>query len=176
MKTMTKFALSFDRGPIAVRYPRGAGLFKGEEPQEIELGKSICALDSNENSLCFIGIGDGVNIALSACQILRKSGVSASVIDARFCKPLDETAIINAARRFSVLATVEDNVLAGGFGSAVLELLSDLPIHAHLERFGLPDQFIEHGVTAALRAEAGFSPEKIAERCLELLPREMATR
>jgi 1-deoxy-D-xylulose-5-phosphate synthase len=92
------------------------------------------------------------------------------VINARFCKPLDEQAILNAARRAAKIVTVEDGVLMGGFGSSVLELLSDHNVTTQVLRFGLPDSFVEHGPIPVLRDLVGLTAGHIAARLTNASP------
>jgi 1-deoxy-D-xylulose-5-phosphate synthase len=112
-----------------------------------------------------------VGLALEAAALLRTHGVGCSVINARFCKPLDEEAILDAAQNFDRLATVEVNALAGGFGSAMLELLASKGMAVRLDRFGIPDEFVEHGAVSIQRSESGISPEAIAQKLLAACPK-----
>ena len=117
-----------------------------------------------------IGLGAGVKIALDAADILAKSGVEATVINARFCKPLDSETILNAIRRCGSVVTIEDGVAQGGFGSAVLELLSDAKLSVPSTVIGLPDHFIEHGPVPVLRGLAGLTAEEAARKALAQMP------
>jgi 1-deoxy-D-xylulose-5-phosphate synthase len=111
-----------------------------------------------------------VPVALGAADLLgEEHGVEATVADARFAKPLDEELVAQLVADHDVLVTVEENVLAGGFGSAVLELLAerDLMTDLRVLRFGLPDRYVTHGKPALLREEVGLTPEAVAERVAE---------
>jgi len=107
--------------------------------------------------------------ALEAATLLEKDGITATVVNARFVKPLDRELILSVARECGVMVTVEENALQGGFGSAVLELLSDERITGlKAKRIGIPDRFIEHGTQAELRKLLGLDAESIA-RSVKLL-------
>jgi len=167
---MLRTALSYDDGPIALRYPRGAG--EGVElpdaPVAIEIGRGEVLREGER--VAFLGYGFGVPVALDAAGLLAEAhGVQATVADARFAKPLDGELIASLVAEHDVLVTVEENVLAGGFGSAVVEHLSDhdLAGEARVMRFGLPDRYVTHGEPALLREEVGLTPEAVAERVAE---------
>jgi 1-deoxy-D-xylulose-5-phosphate synthase len=170
LRAMTRFALAYNAGPIAVRYPRGGSppLPELEDVSDIELGRAEALREGGDVAL--IALGAGVEIALRAADLLIEDGIHAAVLNARFCKPLDEDAILDLARRCGRVVTVEDGVVQGGFGSAVLELLADHGVAAAVTRVGLPDHFVEHGPVPVLRREVGLTPEAVAARALELLP------
>jgi 1-deoxy-D-xylulose-5-phosphate synthase len=106
-------------------------------------------------------------LAVAAAELLGERGISPTVCDARFVKPLDRELILALAREHEVLITVEENVLAGGFGAAVLEALADsgppAGAQARVIRFGIPDRYVTHGKPDLLRGEIGLTPERIAE-------------
>jgi len=172
MRAMTRFALAYEAGPIAVRYPRG-----GQDPlapnnggtgEEIELGRAETLREGRDVAL--IGLGAGVKIALDAAGRLAAQGVRATVINARFCKPLDADTVCEAARRCGAVVTVEDGVTPGGFGSAVLEALAAARVLVPTALVGLPDEFVEHGPVATLREQVGLTAGEVARRALALLP------
>ncbi len=168
MRAMTRFALDYDAGPIVVRYPRGGQeALEGETP-ELVLGRAETIRDGGDVAL--IALGAGVKIALDAADRLAEQGVSATVINARFCKPLDTETILSAARRCGVVVTVEDGVVSGGFGSAVLELLALNNVLVPLSMVGLPDEFVEHGPVPTLREQVGLTAEEVVHRALTHLP------
>ena len=105
-----------------------------------------------------------VDTALTACELLEKDGLSLGLVNARFVKPLDTDMLFALAEQGKVLVTIEENVLAGGFGSAVLEALNDAGYCLPLLRIGLPDAFVAHGDTKHLRDDHGLSVEKIVAR------------
>ena len=168
MRAMTRFALAYEAGPIAVRYPRGGQeALEGAAP-EVVLGRAETIRDGGDIAL--IALGAGVKIALDAAEKLAEQGVSATVINARFCKPLDAETILSAARRCGSVVTVEDGVVTGGFGSAVLELLALHNVLVPLSMVGLPDEFVEHGPVPTLREQVGLTAEEVVHRALTYLP------
>jgi 1-deoxy-D-xylulose-5-phosphate synthase len=173
---MLRTALSYDDGPIALRYPRGAGVGVElpERPAAIEIGRGELLVEGDRVAL--LGYGTGVQIALGAAQRLRERGISATVCDARFAKPLDERLLTSMAAEHELLVTVEENVLAGGFGSAVLERLSDTAGDRPLPRvlrFGIPDRYVTHGKPDLLLAEVGLTPDRVAEQVEAALGRRV---
>jgi 1-deoxy-D-xylulose-5-phosphate synthase len=161
-------------GPVALRYPRGAGVGVPlpEHPTEIRIGTGETLAQGERVAL--VGYGTGVQMALGAAAVLRERGVEPTVCDARFAKPLDRELLHSLAASHDLLVTVEENVLAGGFGSAVLEQLSDsgtLAAGPQVIRFGLPDRYVTHGKPALLHEEVGLTAERIAERVLGALER-----
>src|SRR5207248_10653643 len=108
--------------------------------------------------------GTGVGKALEAAEILSERGLSPTVADARFAKPIDAGLAAQLAAEHELLVTVEEGVLAGGFGSAVWETLSDAGLAARILRVGLPDRYVTHGKPQLLHEEVGFSGSRIAER------------
>ncbi len=169
---MLRTALLYDDGPIALRYPRGeaVGVPIPEDPEPIEIGRAE-VLAAGER-VALVGYGFGVGVALEAADLLSEvHGIEPTVVDARFCKPLDEELLLRLAADHELLVTIEENQLAGGFGSAVLELLSDkgLAGTTRVVRFGLPDRFVTHGAPALLRREVGLTGEHVAARVAELV-------
>ncbi len=167
---MLHTALTYDDGPIALRYPRGAGegVELPEAPAAIEIGRGEVLREGER--VAFLGYGYGVPVALGAADLLaERHGVEATVVDARFAKPLDAELIASLVAEHDVLVTVEENVLAGGFGSGVVEHLSDhdLAGETRVMRFGLPDRYVTHGKPSLLREEVGLTPEAVAERVAE---------
>jgi 1-deoxy-D-xylulose-5-phosphate synthase len=164
---MLRTALEYDDGPIALRYPRGAGVgveLPGE-PVPIEIGTGETLLQGERVAL--LGYGSGVQIALDAAGLLRESGLEPTVCDARFAKPLDGELLHSLAAGHELIAVVEENVLAGGFGSAVLEQLADSDSAAHrpaVIRFGIPDRYVTHGKPALLHEEIGLTAARVAEQ------------
>jgi 1-deoxy-D-xylulose-5-phosphate synthase len=164
---MLHTALSWDDGPVALRYPRGEaeGVPLPRRPELLELGRGEVLREGDRVAL--LGYGYGVPLALGASDLLAdEHGVEPTVADARFAKPLDGELIERLAAEHDVLVTVEENVLAGGFGSAVLEELAerDLLGGTRVLRVGLPDRYVTHGKPALLREEVGLTPEALAAR------------
>jgi 1-deoxy-D-xylulose-5-phosphate synthase len=165
---MLHSAVLYNDGPVALRYPRGEaeGVPLPARPEPIEIGRGE-PLREGAGRVAFLGYGYGVPLALGAAERLAEDhGVEATVADARFAKPLDAELVERLAAEHELLVTVEENVLAGGFGAAVLEHLgdSDLLGQTRVMRFGLPDRYVTHGKPALLREEVGLTPEAVAER------------
>jgi 1-deoxy-D-xylulose-5-phosphate synthase len=161
---MLHTAVSLD-GPSALRYPRGAGV--GVEipsvPSLLEVGKGEVLREGDRVAL--IGYGTGVGKALGAADLLSERGADVTVVDARFCKPLDAELLALLAAEHDMLVTVEEGVLMGGFGSAIWECLSEEGAAVpRILRVGLPDRYVTHGAPALLHEEVGFTAERIAER------------
>jgi 1-deoxy-D-xylulose-5-phosphate synthase len=161
---MLHTALTYDDGPVAVRYPRGAGI--GVElpsrPEAIEIGTGEILREGSRVAL--LGYGTGVGKALEAADILAAGGLDVTVADARFAKPIDAGLAAQLAAEHELLVTVEEGVLAGGFGSAVWETLSDAGMTPRILRIGLPDRYVTHGAPKLLHEEVGFTGKRIAER------------
>jgi 1-deoxy-D-xylulose-5-phosphate synthase len=152
-------------GPAALRYPRGAavGVPLPEAPSLIAVGTGEI-LRAGER-VALIGYGSGVGKALGAADLLSERGLDVTVADARFAKPLDALLLAQLAAEHDLLVTVEEGVLAGGFGSAVWECLSeDGAVAPRILRIGLPDRYVTHGSPALLHEEVGYTAERIAER------------
>ena len=174
MRKMTRFALDFEAGPVAVRYPRGGqdALVIPSPADDITLGRAEVLRSGRDVAL--FGIGAGVKIVLDAADLLAELGISATVINARFCKPLDDETFVSAARRCGAVVTVEDGVARGGFGTAVLELLAERNVLVPTAVIGLPDHFVEHGTIPVLREIAGLTAAEVARRAQTiLLPRAL---
>ncbi len=162
LQHMVKTALYSNR-PIALRYPRGRGYGVTMDPSllTLEIGKGEL-LEEGED-LTIVAIGATVYPALEGAKLLRSKGIRATVINARFVKPLDRDMIICAALRTGNLLTVEENVLQGGFGSALLELLEMEGLTGiRVKRLGIPDHYIEHGSQGQLRKDLGLDGAGIA--------------
>jgi 1-deoxy-D-xylulose-5-phosphate synthase len=164
---MLHTALQWDEGPVALRYPRGEaeGVPLPRRPEPIEVGRGEVLREGERVAL--LGYGYGVPLALGAADLLAdEHGVEPTVADARFAKPLDVDLIDRLASEHDVLVTVEENVLAGGFGSAVLEEMAerDLLGETRVLRVGLPDRYVTHGKPALIREEVGLTPEALADR------------
>ncbi|MGB7686669.1 MAG: 1-deoxy-D-xylulose-5-phosphate synthase [Solirubrobacterales bacterium] len=171
---MLHTAIAHD-GPAALRYPRGAaeGVTLPFAPETIPIGTGEVLADGERVAL--LGYGYGVTVAREAAAILADHGLSVTVADGRFAKPLDAELATRLAREHELLVTIEENVLPGGFGSAVLEHLEDAfsegpGERARVLRIGLPDRYVTHGKPALLRAETGLTGDSVAERVLAALP------
>jgi len=165
-------AMKWD-GPIAVRYPRGVGPGTPvkDVPLAIPIGKAELLQHGENDRVAIFALGALVPMAEEIALKLEVQGIGAAVVNARFVKPIDKEMLEFFARSVDVVLTLEDHVLHGGFGSAVLEALSDLGIATPVVRVGWPDQFIEHGKVDALRARYGLTAEAALAQVLPLLTR-----
>ena len=164
LRDMLALAVAHEEGPIAVRYPRGAGpgLPYDGEPQPITIGHGETLQRGQRAAL--VGIGAMVPVMHQAARLLgERLGHKVTVIDARFVKPLDRELLLEAASSHEFLFTAEDNQLMGGFGSAVNELLAAEGAGKVARCFGLPDRFIDHGTVEQLYLEVGLTAPQIAE-------------
>jgi 1-deoxy-D-xylulose-5-phosphate synthase len=161
---MLRTALLYDDGPIGLRYPRGeaVGVELPGRPEAIPIGTGEILREGERVAL--LGYGTGVGKALAAADILAERGIDVTVADARFAKPIDVGLAAQLAAEHDLLVTLEEGVLAGGFGSAVWERLSDAGVAPRILRVGLPDRYVTHGAPALLHEEVGFTGERIAER------------
>jgi 1-deoxy-D-xylulose-5-phosphate synthase len=202
---MLHTALTHDDGPIALRYPRGEGIGVQlpERPRQIAIGTGEILLempadngslglrapritsrddaDAATGRVALVGYGTGVGKALAAAELLAADGVAVTVADARFAKPIDTGLMVQLASEHDLLVTVEEGVLAGGFGSAVWETLNDSGTGGELRglpriiRVGLPDRYVTHGKPALLHEEVGFTAERIVERVRSALAAPRST-
>ncbi len=158
-------------GPSAIRYPRGTGpgARVKEHPQALAIGKGEVIQDGDEFAI--FGLGALLPMAKELAARLELQGYSAAVINPRFIKPLDRELIERYARRATAVVTLEDHVLMGGFGSSVLEALSEAGIEVPVVRVGWPDRFIEHGKVDQLRARHRVSVEAALEKLAPYLKR-----
>jgi len=157
--------------PMAIRYPRGSGVGVDLEPKlhEIPIGKGEILRDGED--VAILAIGNMVTPALEAAAALSKQGIEATVVNARFAKPLDAELIIDTASRIKRLVTIEENTTRGGFGNSVVGLLQQSGVSdIQLKSIGIPDEFVEQGSQAVLRAKYGLDAEGITKQVLELLP------
>jgi 1-deoxy-D-xylulose-5-phosphate synthase len=166
---MLHTALRYDDGPIALRYPRGEGLGVPlpQTPTQIPIGTGEILREATNGGarVAIVGYGTGVALALDAADRLAAHDIAVTVADARFAKPIDAPLMAQLAAEHELLVTVEEGVLAGGFGSAVWETLNDAGArNLRILRVGLPDHYVTHGKPALLHAEVGFTGERIAER------------
>jgi 1-deoxy-D-xylulose-5-phosphate synthase len=153
LQSMVKTALVYEDGPIAFRYPRGTGVGVkiAAEPQVLPIGESEIVREGDD--VLVIAIGNRVYPALEAAQTLADIGISTAVVNARFVKPLDTATILPLAERIGKVITIEDGVIMGGFGSAVLEALAASRLaNVQVTNLGIPDEFIEQGDVKHLHA------------------------
>jgi 1-deoxy-D-xylulose-5-phosphate synthase len=169
-------ALTLD-GPCAIRYPRdhGLGVQLKKEPAILPVGKARMLVEGKDALI--VAVGSMVEPAAKASRLLLSEGIAAGVLDARFIKPLDRDLIIDRASAAGKVLVVEEGVLAGGFGAAILELFSEEGIYdVKVGRMGVPDCFVEHGTRSELLADMGLTPAGIADRVRSLLEGRLATK
>lgn len=168
LNDMLATALSLD-GPSAIRYPSGAGTgVEHRTPARIlQVGEAEQLREGRD--VAIVAVGRMVENARRACELLAKQGIEARLVNARFVAPLDTECLRRAAADCGRIITVEENVLAGGFGSAVAEALVTEKIDAVLDCIGVPNEFIEHGEVARLWEATGLTPEAIAQRAAALV-------
>lgn len=173
LRHMLKTALDFD-GPVSVRYPRGSGVgvdISGPV-ESLPIGKAEVLREGRD--VCFWAIGSMVQSALEAAAILAQQGVSAGVVNMRFAKPLDEELLLEHARRYGRLVTLEEGVLAGGVGSAVLETLNGAGLleQCRVLTLGIPDEFVPHGDKKLLLRDIQLDVPSIVSRTADLVKGE----
>jgi len=162
-------------GPSAVRYPRGVGpgvAVKGQ-PVALEIGKAEVIRDSGRSDVAIFGLGSMLPEAVRLGEMLEREGFSAAVINPRFAKPIDRECVREFGGRCGLVITLEDHMLAGGFGSAVMETLSGLELQVPVVRVGWPDMFIEHGKVETLREKYGLTAEAALEKARPYLSKMM---
>lgn len=166
LRDMLYTAVRMD-SPTAIRYPRGAGLGVplSEGFREIEIGKAEALSEGDDVAL--LAVGTMVDAAKKAAAMLEEKGVHAAVVNMRFVKPIDTATIDATATKNKLLVTLEENVLPGGFGSAVAEYMADAGHRTPLLRIGIPDRFVSQGARGKLFEACGLLPEQIAEKIMK---------
>ncbi|MGL5081543.1 MAG: 1-deoxy-D-xylulose-5-phosphate synthase [Microcoleaceae cyanobacterium] len=167
LQRMLVTGITHTAGPIAMRYPRGSGIGvplmeEGWEPLPIGKGEIL----RNGDDLLLIGYGAMVYPALQIAEILSEHGVEATVVNARFVKPLDTELILPLAQQIRKVVTLEEGCLPGGFGTAVAEALLDHDILIPIKRFGIPDQLVDHAKPEESKADLGLTNPQIVEQIL----------
>jgi 1-deoxy-D-xylulose-5-phosphate synthase len=170
-------------GPAALRWPRGNGIGVdiSRAPQTLEIGKGEILRDGGGAEVALIAYGSMVHPSLKAAEHLAQDGIETTVVNARFVKPLDAELLLALARTKRLLVTVEEAYLAGGFGSAVMELLEEngLLDKVRVVRMGVPDRIVTHGDAKLLLAKYGLDPDGIYTRVkesIEVLDQKRAGR
>lgn len=169
LQNMLKTAVEHN-GPIALRYPRGAGMGVPLEQvsHTLPIGKGEVLREGKDYTI--LAVGSMVYPAFEAAELLAKQGIEATVVNCRFVKPLDEALILDKVQATKHVLTVEEHVLQGGFGSAVLELLEANGINdVKVKRLGIPDEFVEHATPNQLREKYGLTAKGIVETVLQEL-------
>jgi len=175
LQQMLVTGVDYTDGPIAMRYPRGNGLGVGliEEGWEtLPIGKAETLRHGDD--VLLLAYGTMVNLASQVADMLTEHGLEATVVNARFAKPLDTELIIPLAQKIGQVVTLEEGCLPGGFGSAVLESFMDHQVMIPVTRIGIPDQLVEHATADQSKADLGLTPAQVAERVLGLLKQKPA--
>jgi 1-deoxy-D-xylulose-5-phosphate synthase len=167
LQRMVVTGINHTSGPIAMRYPRGNGLgvpLMEEGWEALPIGKGEILRSGDD--ILLLGYGTMVNTSLQVAEILSEHGIEATVVNARFVKPLDTELIFPLAQRLGKVVTLEEGCLMGGFGSAVLEALQDANILVPVKRFGVPDKLVDHAKPEESFADLGLTSPQIAEQVL----------
>ena len=154
--------------PFAIRYPRGSGMgveWQDKEFENLPIGKGRVLREGND--VAILALGKPCAFALEAAVAAEREGVSVAVYDLRYAKPLDSELIIEVGKQFDRIITVEDGVLRGGVGEAIIKLLSDNNIHKSIKNLGIADTFIEQGTPAELYSLCGYDTEGILRAIIE---------
>ena len=166
LQRMLVTALAHD-GPCAIRFPRGEGegvplMEEGWQPLQIGRGEQL----TDGDDLLIVAYGAMVAPAMATAGLLQEKGVRATVVNARFLRPLDESLLLPLARRITRVVTMEEGALAGGFGGAVVEALSDHGLQASVLRIGIPDVLVDHATPEQSKESLGLTPPQMAQRIL----------
>lgn len=176
LQRMLVTGIEYTDGAIAMRYPRGNGygvplMEEGWEALPIGKGEIL----RNGDDVLILGYGAMVHPAMQTAEILSEHGVSATVVNARFVKPLDTELILPLAQRIGQVVTMEEGCLMGGFGSAVTEALMDNNVLVPVLRLGVPDKLVDHAKPDESKADLGLTPSQMAERILQSLKPKLST-
>jgi len=168
LQRMLVTGVNYTDGPIAMRYPRGNGygvplMEEGWDGLPIGKGEIL----RNGDDILLIGYGSMVYPAMQTAEILSEHGIEATVVNARFVKPLDTELILPLAQRIGKVVTLEEGCLMGGFGSAVAEALSDNNVLVPVKRFGVPDKLVDHAKPDESKVDLGLTPSQMAEQVRE---------
>jgi len=170
---MVYTAVQYDKGPIALRFPRGDGYGVPMDGTLTEIPIGSWEILRKGTDACILTFGTTIPMALEAANSLEKQGISVQVVNARFIKPLDESMLHDIFATGVPILTIEEAVLKGGFGSGILEFAHEHGYHnATIERIGVPDQFIEHGSVKEIYAEIGMTSEAIKAKLTKILPEQ----
>jgi 1-deoxy-D-xylulose-5-phosphate synthase len=177
LRQMTVWMKDYDKGPSAMRYPRGSSddrLPEGRSP--IELGRSEILREGKHFTI--VAVGSMVSVAWEATQILAQQGIEAGVINSRFLKPIDADAILDRASASGRLITIEENVQRGGFGEAVRDAVANAGLHAKIDVriMALPDAFVEHGAQPIIRKECRLCADSVVALAQSMLSGSPAPR
>ena len=170
LRHMLYTAINYNDGPVTIRYPRGLGVGVplDAELHDIPVGRGEILREGSD--VLLLAVGYSVQEALKAADILKdKYDISAGVVNVRFIKPLDKPLLNALAQKYPKFMTIEENMAAGGFGSAVLEALQECPCHPLVKILGVGDTFVEHGPQAYLRQKYGLDAGGIVNSALNFV-------
>ncbi|NEN90648.1 MAG: 1-deoxy-D-xylulose-5-phosphate synthase [Okeania sp. SIO3H1] len=176
LQRMVVTGIEYTDGPIAMRYPRGNGYgvpLMEEGWEAIPIGKG--EILRNGDDVLILGYGSMVHPAMQTAEILSEHGIAATVVNARFVKPLDTELILPLAQRIGKVVTMEEGCLMGGFGCAVTEALMDNNVLAPVLRLGVPDKLVDHAKPDESKADLGLTPSQMAERILQSFKSKLST-
>ena len=176
LQRMVVTGIEYRDGAIAMRYPRGNGYgvpLMEEGWEAIPIGKGEILRHGDD--VLILGYGSMVNSAMQTAEILSEHGVAATVVNARFVKPLDTELILPLAQRIGQVVTMEEGCLMGGFGSAVLEAFMDNNVLVPVLRLGVPDKLVDHAKPDESKVDLGLTPSQMAERILQSFKRKLST-
>ncbi|HEY9661750.1 MAG TPA: transketolase C-terminal domain-containing protein, partial [Allocoleopsis sp.] len=170
LQRMIVTGVEYTNGPIALRYPRGNGygvplMEEGWEPLPIGKGEIL----RHGDDVLLLGYGSMVQPAMQTAEILSEHGIEATVVNARFAKPIDTELILPLAQRIKRVVTLEEGSLIGGFGSAIAESLLDHNVVVPVTRIGVPDILVDHAKPEESMAALGLTPPQIADRVRQLV-------
>ncbi len=172
---MVYTAIEYDQGPIALRYPRGnaLGVEMDDSFKKIPIGSWEVLKEGKDGVI--LTFGTTIDLALEASKKFKNQGLSIRVVNARFIKPLDEKMLKDIFAENIPVLTIEEHVLQGGFGSAVLEFKEELGKHQDVivERMGIPDRFIEHGSISELWSEIGLTEARVIEKLKAMMSKKL---
>jgi len=169
LRLMLHHAVYGCEGPVAIRFPRGSAYSVEPHAPMVPLTEMSFRTIESGKQVLLIGVGFMLAQLRKTADVLRTNGYEPTLVDARFIKPLDAEAYRGLLSSHSLVVTLEDNSIAGGFGTAIAELITDLDIQTRLLRFGLPDAFVEHGEIPQLYRELGIDGEAVAQKILKQL-------
>ncbi|MEK5185491.1 1-deoxy-D-xylulose-5-phosphate synthase [Solibacillus sp. FSL R5-0449] len=174
---MVKTALEYNDGPIALRYPRGNGLGVEMDAEMKALPIGSWEVLREGTDAVILTFGTTIPMALKAAEQLAYQGIDVRVVNARFIKPMDEGMLHEIMQENLPILTIEESLLQGGFGSAVLEFAIDKKYrNVQIERIGIPDEFIEHGEVDLLLEEINVTAEEAVKRITQLVPKKQSDR
>jgi 1-deoxy-D-xylulose-5-phosphate synthase len=175
LQRMIVTGVNYREGAIAMRYPRGNGYgvpLMEEGWEELPIGEAEILRQGDD--VLMLGYGSMVYPTMQAAEILSEHGIEATVINARFAKPLDTELIAPLARQIGRVVTLEEGCLMGGFGSAIAEALLDLDITVPITRIGVPDVLVDHATPEESLVALGLTPAQIADRVRKLFSTQPA--